>query len=61
MKCCDEKRGPARSFANIAEGSRIVCTLTGHGLKDPEIVAPNAAELKTIAASTEAVLREIGP
>ncbi len=60
MKCCDEKRRPARSFAGIAEGSRIVCTVTGHGLKDPEIVAPNSADLKMIAANPEAVLREIG-
>jgi threonine synthase len=60
MKCCDEKRRPARSFAEISEGSRIVCTVTGHGLKDPDIVAPNPTDLKTIVASTEAVLREIG-
>jgi threonine synthase len=60
MKCCDGTRRPARSFAEIAQGSRIVCTVTGHGLKDPEIVAPNPADLKTIAASTEEVLREIG-
>jgi threonine synthase len=60
MKGCDEKRNPSRSFADIAQGSRIVCTVTGHGLKDPEIVAPNPADLKTIAASTEEVLREIG-
>jgi threonine synthase len=60
MKCCDAKRKPAYSFANISEGSRIVCTVTGHGLKDPEVVAPGAANLKTIAANDEAVLRAIG-
>jgi threonine synthase len=60
MKCCDVARNPAYPFARIPEGSRIVCTVTGHGLKDPEIVAPGAANLKTIAANDEAVLGAIG-
>ncbi|PYJ85876.1 MAG: threonine synthase [Verrucomicrobia bacterium] len=60
MKCCDAAREPAYSFAQIREGSRIVCTVTGHGLKDPEIAAPRSADLKTIAANEEAVLRAIG-
>jgi threonine synthase len=60
MKCCDAARKPAYPFAKIPEGSRIVCTVTGHGLKDPEIIAPGAADLKTIAANEEAVLRAIG-
>jgi len=59
MKCCDPARAPAYSFAQIPEGSRIVCTVTGHGLKDPEIIARNAANLKTVAANEEAVLRAI--
>ena len=44
MKCCDGARGPAYSFAQIPEGSRIVCTVTGHGLKDPDIVAAGTAK-----------------
>jgi threonine synthase len=59
MKCCDPDRKPAYAFAEIPEGSRIVCTVTGHGLKDPDVVAPRVANLKTIAASEEAVLRAI--
>jgi threonine synthase len=59
MKCCDAGRSPAFSFAKIPERSRIVCTVTGHGLKDPEIVASRAAKLKTIAADPEAVLSAI--
>jgi threonine synthase len=59
MKCCDAKRKPAFSFARIPEGSRIVCTVTGHGLKDPEIAAPPSASLKTVAANPDAVLRAI--
>ena len=59
MKCCDYARQPAYSFAQIAEGSRIVCTVTGHGLKDPDVVAEGIAELKVIAAKEEAVLHAI--
>jgi threonine synthase len=60
MKCCDARRNPAFSFAQIREGSRIVCTVTGHGLKDPEIAAPSSASLKTVAPTEEAVLSAIG-
>lgn len=58
MKCCDTDRAPAFSFAEIS-GSRIVCTLTGHGLKDPEIVASNSVDLPTTPANEKAVLRAI--
>jgi threonine synthase len=58
-KCCEPGRGPAYSFAQIPEGSRIVCTLTGHGLKDPEVVAPGSAALRTVAANEQAVLDAI--
>ena len=59
MKCCDVERKPAYPVAKIPEGSRIVCTVTGHGLKDPEVVAPAAADLKTIPANDQAVLDAI--
>ena len=60
MKCCDPAREPVYSFGQVPEGTRIVCTLTGHGLKDPEIVSAHSATLKTIAANEDAVLRAIG-
>ncbi len=60
MKCCDAARGPAYSFAQIPEGSRIVCTVTGHGLKDPEIAGTDSDDMKAVAANEEAVLRAIG-
>lgn len=59
-KCCDASRSPAYSFAQIAERSRIVCTVTGHGLKDPDIISAHAAALPTIQADADAVLRAIG-
>ena len=60
MKCCEAARQPAYSLARISGGSRIVCTVTGHGLKDPDIIAPDSADLKTFAANEDAVLRAIG-
>jgi threonine synthase len=59
MKCCDATRRPASSFAQIPDGSRIVCTVTGHGLKDPDTAAAGSANLKTVAANEDAVLRAI--
>lgn len=44
----------------IAGGSRIVCTLTGHGLKDPEIaVKQSAGRIQKIAAERSAVRQVI--
>ena len=60
MKCCEATRSPAFSFTNIPEGSRIVCTVTGHGLKDPDIISARGATLKAIPANAETVLRAIG-
>ncbi|HMJ07187.1 MAG TPA: threonine synthase [Chthoniobacterales bacterium] len=60
MKCCDAARRPAYSLAKIPEGSRIVCTVTGHGLKDPEAMADRTSALNTVAANERAVLDAIG-
>jgi threonine synthase len=57
FKCC-HSNDAVFSFSKIAEGSRIVCTVTGHGLKDPDAQKMN--ELKPVPAKTEAVLRAIG-
>ena len=38
----------------------IVCTLTGHGLKDPNIAIKNVQQPVVIKADLKAVLREIG-
>ena len=37
LKCC-EKDNAAFALRKIREGSRIVCTVTGHGLKDPDAI-----------------------
>ena len=45
---------------NIPNGSTVVCTLTGHGLKDPDIaIKQSQTELVTIDAELDAVKRAI--
>ncbi|HBR15538.1 MAG TPA: threonine synthase [Candidatus Omnitrophica bacterium] len=39
---------------------RIVCTLTGHGLKDPNIAIKHVAEPVVVDADIKAILKEIG-
>ncbi|MEY2439252.1 MAG: threonine synthase [Verrucomicrobiota bacterium] len=58
FKCCND-RSAVYSFAKIAEASRIVCTVTGHGLKDPDALAGRVGEIKAVAANTDDVLRAL--
>src|SRR5438094_9888773 len=48
FKCCSSDDA-AYSFREIPERSRIVCTVTGHGLKDPDVVLQRTTELKPVA------------
>jgi threonine synthase len=58
FKCCESDQA-AYSFQNIPEASRIVCTVTGHGLKDPDPIIQRMKELKPVAASLNDVRRAI--
>jgi threonine synthase len=58
LKCCDSDDA-AHSFRKIREGSRIVCTVTGHGLKDPDVIIRRMKELNPIAATVTDVRRAI--
>src|SRR6266566_2763420 len=58
FKCCDSADA-ACSFQKIRETSRIVCTVTGHGLKDPDVIIRRMKELKPIAATVTDVRRAI--
>ena len=58
FKCCDPSRQPRYSFNTIPEGSRIVCTVTGHGLKDPDAV--RFATAAAVQPHEADVLRAIG-
>jgi threonine synthase len=59
FKCCDSKRA-AYSFEKIPEQSRIVCTVTGHGLKDPDVITEQMKKLKSVPATVNDVRRAVG-
>jgi len=56
---CGESDQAAYSYQNIPETGRIVCTVTGHGLKDPDPITQRMKELKPVAASVDDVRRAI--
>jgi threonine synthase len=58
FKCCDADDA-AYSFKRIREASRIVCTVTGHGLKDPDVIIGRMKKMKPIAATVTDVRRAI--
>src|SRR6266481_990825 len=59
FKCCDSKEATC-SFKEIPEGSRIVCTVTGHGLKDPDVIQEQMEELTSVAPVVGDVRRVLG-
>jgi threonine synthase len=58
FKCCDSA-GAAYSFQEIPEASRIACTVTGHGLKDPDVIIQRMKELDSVPATVMDVRRAI--
>src|SRR5947208_3289009 len=59
FKCCDSREA-SHSFQRIPEASRIVCIVTGHGLKDPDAILQRMKELKPVAATVDDVRCAIG-
>ena len=59
FKCCDSREA-AYSFQKIPEESQIVCTVTGHGLKDPDVITTQMEELKSVRATVNDVRRAVG-
>jgi len=58
FKWCDSGDA-AYSFKEIRAASRIVCTVTGLGLKDPDVMIRQMTELKPIAATVSDARRAI--
>jgi threonine synthase len=50
----------AAAAGKVPHGSRIVCTVTGHGLKDPEWAISTAPAPTTIGNDPLAAARELG-
>ena len=59
FKCC-EAADASFSFNKIREGSRIVCTVTGHGLKDPDALRDKIDNLEPVAPKIDNVRRALG-
>src|SRR6266496_3366008 len=59
FKCCDSKEATC-SFKKIPEKNRIVCTVTGHGLKDPNVIQDQMEELRPVASTLSNVRRVLG-
>jgi threonine synthase len=59
FKCCDSKEA-AYSLQKISEQCRIVCTVTGHGLKDPDVITAQMKELISVPATVNDVRSAIG-
>ena len=57
--CASEEA--AHSFQRIRDNSRIVCTVTGHGLKDPDVIVGQMKELKPVDATINDVRHAIEP
>ena len=57
LKCQSDRRCEACPMQHIAEGSRIVCTVTGHGLKDPDVAKDAISGIITAPAAKDAILR----
>ncbi len=49
-----------QGFFNDHKTARIVCTVTGHGLKDPNVAINNITEPVTLKADMKTILKEIG-
>lgn len=49
-----------QGFFKKFKGKTLVCTLTGHGLKDPNIAIQNVAKPAVVKADLKAILKEIG-
>lgn len=60
FKSLDESRKAERRFPAIPDGSRIVCTVTGHGLKDPDVAKDQCGSVIPAKAEKGAILRLIG-
>ncbi len=47
-------------FKDVKEAAKVVCTLTGHGLKDPNIAIKNVGQPAVVEADMKSVLKELG-
>ena len=59
LKCLGKERCAVCPMPAIAEGSTIVCTVTGHGLKDPDIAREQCGGIIPAKAEKDQILKLI--
>lgn len=59
LRACHASAASRFTASAIPDGSRIVCTATGHGLKDPEVVATGIAPFAPVEPNEAAVRRAL--
>jgi threonine synthase len=57
LRCCSEERCRRCPFNRLPPGATVVCTVTGHGLKDVATIMSAGFQPHPAAADKEAVLR----
>jgi len=57
LKCLGKERCAACPIPAIPEGARIVCTVTGHGLKDPDIARDQCGRIIPARAEKEEIMK----
>jgi threonine synthase len=57
LKCLSAERCTSCPLPHIPDGSRIVCTVTGHGLKDPDIAREQCGSIIPAKAEKSEILR----
>ncbi len=60
FKSLDPASGRAYDAARFPEGAKIVCTVTGHGLKDPDVAKDKCGGVIPAKAERSEILRLIG-
>jgi len=57
MKCLGKDRCAVCPLPQIPDGSRIVCTVTGHGLKDPDIAREQCGRIIPAKAEKSEIMK----
>jgi len=60
LKCVEGRSSGPSPLDGIPEGSRIVCTVTGHGLKDPDIAREQCGGIIPARAEMNEILKIAG-
>ena len=60
LKCIATDASAAFPLAQVPENARIVCTVTGHGLKDPDIAREQCGSIIPAKAEKSEIMKLIG-